>query len=184
MTNRIASLVAGIAVAVSLMFAAPAVFADRSAGEALDDSTVQASVKAALAESDAVKARSINLETYQGNVLLAGFVESDAERAAAEQVAKSVDGVKQVTNGLVVSAPDRSAGQVLDDQTIETKVKAALISDEVADAREVNVEVRRNVVLLSGFTESKEEKARAGDVARGVKGVDDVANMVVVKPGN
>ena len=178
MPHRFVSVIA----ALILTLAGPAALADRTSGEALDDSTVQAAVKAALADSDAVKASSINLETYKGNVLLGGFVDTDAERAAAEQVAKSVDGVKKVTNGLVVSAPDRSMGQVLDDQTIETKVKAALASDEVADAREVIVEVRRNVVLLTGFTESTEEKARAGEVARGVKGVEDVANMLVVKP--
>ena len=165
-----------------LILGSPSALADRTTGQALDDTTVQAAVKAALAESDAVKASSINLETYKGNVLLGGFVDTDAERAAAEQVAKSVEGVTKVTNGLVVSEPDRSMGQVLDDQTIETKVKAALMSDEVADAREVNVEVRRNVVLLTGFTESTEEKARAGEVARGVKGVEDVANVLVVKP--
>jgi hyperosmotically inducible protein len=177
MTQRF-SLIA----AVFLALAGSAALADRTTGQALDDTTVQAAVKAALAESDAVSASSINLETYKGNVLLGGFVDTDAERAAAEQVAKSVEGVVKVTNGLVVSAPDRSMGQVLDDQTIETKVKAALMSDEVADAREVNVEVRRNVVLLTGFTESTDEKARAGEVARGVKGVEDVANMLVVKP--
>jgi hyperosmotically inducible protein len=178
MSNRLISLFA----ALFITLAGPAALADRTTGEALDDSTVQAAVKAALADSDAVKASSINLETYKGNVLLGGFVDTEAERAAAEQVAKSVDGVAKVTNGLVVSEPDRSMGQVLDDQTIETKVKAALMSDEVADAREVNVEVRRNVVLLTGFTESTEEKARAGEVARGVKDVKDVANMIVVKP--
>ena len=178
MTQRLFSLIA----ALLITLAGPMALADRTTGEALDDSTVQAAVKAALAESDAVSASSINLETYKGNVLLGGFVDSEAERAAAEEIAKSVDGVAKVTNGLVVSAPDRSMGQVLDDQTIETKVKAALMSDEVADAREVNVEVRRNVVLLTGFTESTEEKARAGEVARGVKGVEDVANVLVVKP--
>ena len=31
-----------------------------------------------------MSASSINLETYKGNVLLGGFVDTDAERAAAE----------------------------------------------------------------------------------------------------
>ncbi len=168
---------------VTLLLAGPHALAERTAGEMLDDTTVQASVKAALADSDAVKASEINLETYEGEVQLAGFVATDAEKAAAATIASRVDGVKSVDNSLVVSAPGRSAGQTLDDQTAETKIKAALLGDEVVAGHEVNVEVRRGVALLSGFAETSEQKSRAGTLAGQVKGVSDVRNAVIVKPG-
>ena len=66
---------------VTLMLAGPHALAERTAGETLDDTTVQASVKAALADSDAVKASEIDLETYKGEVQLAGFVATEAEKA-------------------------------------------------------------------------------------------------------
>ena len=167
---------------VILLLAGQHAVAERTAGETLDDTTIQASVKAALADSDAVKASEINLETYKGEVQLAGFVATDAERAAAAKIAGGVEGVRKVDNSLVVSAPDRSVGQTLDDQTAETKIKAALLGDEVVAGHEVNVEVRRGVALLSGFTETAEQKSRAGELAGEVKGVTDVRNAVIVKP--
>ena len=175
---RIFSALAGLL----LVLSSPVSMAQRTAGETLDDSTIQASVKAALAESDAVKASEINLETYKGEVQLAGFVATEAEKAAAGTIAAGVEGVTKVDNSLVVSAPDRSMGQTLDDQTAETKIKAALLGDEVVAGLEVNVEVRRGVALLSGFTETAAQKARAGELAGQVEGVTDVRNAVIVKP--
>lgn len=174
-------------IAISVLIAAmgvvtSAAWAERSAGETIDDSTLQTSVKAALTGSDAVKARDVNLETYKGQVQLSGFVDTAAEKEAAGKVAAGVEGVKSVDNSLVVSAPDRSAGQVLDDQTAETAIKTKLLGDEVAKGMAVSVEVRRGVALLSGFTDTAEQKARAGELAGQVKNVTDVRNAIIVKP--
>ena len=62
----------------------------------------------------------------------------------------------------------QSAGEVVDDSTLTAKVKTALIDDPVAKARDVNVETYRGVVQLGGFVDTAEQKARAGEVARGV----------------
>lgn len=70
----------------------------------------------------------------------------------------------------------QSAGEVVDDSVLTGKVKAALIDDPVAKARDVNVETYRGVVQLGGFVETAEQKARAGEVARGVSGVKEVRN--------
>jgi hyperosmotically inducible periplasmic protein len=70
----------------------------------------------------------------------------------------------------------QSAGEVLDDSVLTAKVKAALIDDPVAKARDVNVETYRGVVQLGGFVDTAEQKARAGEVARGVSGVAEVRN--------
>ncbi len=177
-TPTFTSVLAGL----FLMLAGSYALAERTAGETLDDTTIQASVKAALAESDAVKASEINLETYKGEVQLAGFVATEAEKAAAAKIASGIEGVRKVDNSLVVSAPHRSAGQTLDDQTAETKIKAALLGDEIVAGHEVNVEVRRGVALLSGFTETAEQRSRAGELAGQVDGVSDVRNAVIVKP--
>lgn len=69
-----------------------------------------------------------------------------------------------------------SAGEVIDDSVLTAKVKAALIDDPVAKARDVNVETYRGVVQLGGFVDTAEQKSRAGEVARGVGGVKEVRN--------
>jgi osmotically-inducible protein OsmY len=46
---------------------------------------------------------------------------------------------------------------------------------------QIGVETMQNVVQLSGFVDSVEVKSRAGEVARDVSGVKDVANDLVVR---
>ena len=73
-----------------------------STGEYIDDSTVTAKVKTALLKDPVVSAFAVSVETYKGVVQLSGFVNTAAEKAQAEAVARSVYGVKSVTNSLVV----------------------------------------------------------------------------------
>lgn len=76
--------------------------ADRSAGEAIDDSVITARVKAALIGDSRTKAHQIEVETNSGVVQLGGFVDSANSKAAAAELARSIDGVKSVKNELEV----------------------------------------------------------------------------------
>lgn len=76
----------------------------RTAGEYVDDSILTAKVKAKLIESSETKAHQINVETNQGVVHLSGFVNDQAAKSAAGEVARSVTGVKDVKNELSVKS--------------------------------------------------------------------------------
>ena len=85
---------------------------------------------------------------------------------------------------LVACAPTakhEGTGEYLDDALITTKVKAALVDDPELKAREINVETFKGRVQLSGFVSSRDEIAKAVRVARGVKGVTQVDNSMIVK---
>jgi osmotically-inducible protein OsmY len=69
---------------------------------ALDDATVTTKVKSALIADPDLSGLSIDVDTAQNVVTLRGSVVSDAMRQKAEQLARSVDGVKEVRNELVV----------------------------------------------------------------------------------
>ena len=80
-----------------------AVSRDQStAGEYVDDATITTKVKAKFVESSAVDAAAISVETLKGTVQLSGFAKSSSEKATAEQLARSVNGVKAVKNNLIV----------------------------------------------------------------------------------
>jgi hyperosmotically inducible protein len=96
-------------------------------------------------------------------------------------VAKSVEGVKSVSNNLRVGAGERSAGDVVDDTVITAKVKTALATDPVVAAHQVNVEVREGVVQLAGFVDNSDQKAKASEVTRRIAGVKQVDNQLEVK---
>jgi osmotically-inducible protein OsmY len=73
-----------------------------SVGEYVDDSAITTSVKSKFVSDKQVDAASISVETLNGTVQLSGFAKSDAERSAAEQIARNTKGVKAVKNGIVV----------------------------------------------------------------------------------
>ena len=75
---------------------------DTSASQYVDDSAITAKVKERFIENDRVSASAISVETMNGTVLLSGFSKSPAEKSKAEEIARSVKGVKSVKNAIVV----------------------------------------------------------------------------------
>jgi len=73
-----------------------------STGEYVDDAAITSKVKTALLNDAGLKSFSIGVETYKQVVQLSGFVNSDAVKARAGQVAAGVAGVRSVQNNLVV----------------------------------------------------------------------------------
>lgn len=78
---------------------------------------------------------------------------------------------------------DRSAGAVIDDAAITSKVKAALVKDSTTKAADINVDARNGVVQLSGFVDSDAARKRAESIAGGVKGVSTVHNNLQLQSG-
>ncbi len=74
----------------------------RSTGEYVDDTTITSKVKTKLIQDQALKAFQIDVETYNGQVLLSGFVENPDQVQRAVDAAREVEGVKSVKNALVV----------------------------------------------------------------------------------
>ena len=68
----------------------------------LADSAITAKVKALLLAEKGVPSASVSVETYEGRVLLSGFVENSGQVARAGKVAAGVSGVKKVQNNLAV----------------------------------------------------------------------------------
>jgi osmotically-inducible protein OsmY len=73
-----------------------------STGEFVDDSVVTTKIKSLLAADDLLKSFQISVETYQGTVQLSGFVNSRKAVDKADEIVRSVKGVKSVKNNLIV----------------------------------------------------------------------------------
>jgi len=72
-------------------------------GQVLEDAAVTAKVKAALTAEKDIKSRDIDVETFQGKVVLKGAVPDRAQSARAAKLAASVAGVKAVENRLATN---------------------------------------------------------------------------------
>jgi hyperosmotically inducible protein len=75
----------------------------RGTGEAIDDASITARVKTAIAKTEGIgDALAINVDTYRGVVSLSGFVDSEKQAQLAVDAAKKVSGVRTVKNNLLI----------------------------------------------------------------------------------
>ena len=79
------------------------------------------------------------------------------------------------------SGTSESTGAYVDDATITTKVKTAILGDSSLKVFEIHVVTNHNVVQLTGAVDSEAMIGRATQVASGVAGVKSVQNDLVVK---
>ena len=85
------------------------------------------------------------------------------------------------TAGCASTPTHEGTGEYVDDSVITTKVKASIFNEPSLKSTEINVETFKGTVQLSGFVSQPEDIAKAGQIARGVKGVTAVKNDIRVK---
>jgi osmotically-inducible protein OsmY len=83
--------------------------------------------------------------------------------------------------GCAGSPTKDSTGQYVDDTTITTKVKSALLGDGAVKSFEIKVETFKGVVQLSGFVDTEDQRAAATKDAMAVNGVKDVKDNLTLK---
>ena len=92
----------------SSVYAADKMHAEKNdksaAAQYVDDASITANIKAKHAEDKSVRVTAIGVETRNGVVQLSGFTPSNTEKARAEEIAKTVPGVKSVKNDIIVRA--------------------------------------------------------------------------------
>lgn len=72
----------------------------------------------------------------------------------------------------------KTVGETIDDATITTRVRTALLNDPDVNATRIDVSTTAGVVTLSGSVRSKSEADRAVQVAHTVQGVKDVRSAL------
>ncbi len=104
------------------------------------------------------------------------------KRNTAKQVAATLlSGTLVLASGTVVAGTSTGSNKPVSDSYITTKVKAALVQDKDTKATDIKVKTTNGVVSLSGTARSEAEKEKAEQDARGVKGVTDVQDNLVVR---
>jgi hyperosmotically inducible periplasmic protein len=83
---------------------------------------------------------------------------------------------------LLLTACGKSVGDTIDDATITTRVKTALLNDPVVGGLRIDVDTFKGVVTLSGRVKTKEEEAQAIALARKISGVTDVKSTLQIQP--
>jgi hyperosmotically inducible protein len=69
-----------------------------------------------------------------------------------------------------------TGGQYVDDATVATRAKAALVKDSTVSASDFNIDVYKGAVTLTGVAKNADEVGRAIEDIKGVQGVQSVKN--------
>ena len=75
----------------------------------------------------------------------------------------------------------RSVGQVVDDSTITTKVKAKIFQDSILKGFAISVKTFEGEVTLTGAVDNRKERKKAAALARSTTGVEKVNNLIKIK---
>jgi osmotically-inducible protein OsmY len=129
-----------------------------------------------------VSATSTKVAVKDGVVILSGTAVNDAQKDLTEIYAKQVDHVKSVRNEIIVVAPTGpTVGEVVDDASITSQVKFALLSNGATSAVATKVTTVEAVVNISGVADSDAQKALVTKLAQDTRGVKTVVNDMTVK---
>jgi osmotically-inducible protein OsmY len=83
---------------------------------------------------------------------------------------------------LLVSACGKSVGATIDDATVTTRVKTALLNDPDVGGLRIDVDTFKGVVTLSGAVKSPAERDKAIAIAKKIGGVTDVKSTLQIQP--
>ena len=83
--------------------------------------------------------------------------------------------------GCASSGTGQKTGAYVDDSWITTKVKSEMVANHDVKAHNINVNTAKGVVTLTGTAETWQESNKAGEIARGIKGVKSVENNIRVQ---
>lgn len=156
----------------------------REVGEARQEG----SIWTALALNRHLNPFDIGVDVETGKAILTGKVETQVEKDLAEQIALSIEGVREVDNQLQIDAAvkPRESGKKLDfaqrfdDASLTATVKSKLLWNASTEALDIAVKTEQGVVTLSGQAGSAPAKELAGQLAQNSNGVLRVNNLLSI----
>ena len=102
MKTRSISQIAAAALFVTALAGCAGTAKQESTGEYVDDAVITTTVKAVILNEKFMNGVAVNVETFKGTVQLSGFVKTAADRDKAVILARSVKGVTQVKDDIII----------------------------------------------------------------------------------
>lgn len=157
---------------------------EQTAGENLDEAILSAKIRMALLKGlKGADGMRIEVTVKDSSVALAGEVNDRASMKLASEVAKSVEGVKQVKSTITLnpkSPKQDSFGAEINDATLVTEVRLVLMQELGADAFKIHVAAASGVVSLRGTLSTPLARDRAVSVVNALSAVKRVEDLIEV----
>ncbi len=167
----------------------------------VDDAMLTARIKARMTADGRISPSRVHVDTLNGDVMLRGETPTQEEKDAAEEVARKVEGVRIVSNQIIVNPAvagtgvpsgeeiKRQAEKAVSDvgQGVKKGAEDAFLLGEIkarlaaAGYSDVAVGVERGVVTLKGEASNEKDRIAAEAIVEKIKGVEKVNNQLSVK---
>jgi osmotically-inducible protein OsmY len=157
----------------------------RSAGNYIDDRVITHKVLSSIEDAHPTLADShIDIDTFNGAVLLVGQIPSAELRDLAARTAANVPNVRRVYNETTIG-PDIGFAAHASDALLTSKVKSQLWAQESIKDSKMVVLTEAGVVYLMGIV-SQEQSDLAAKVAQNIDGVQKVVRLfeIIGQQGN
>jgi len=148
----------------------------RTMGAKLNDQEIETAARVNIKKADPqLEHAHINIDSFNGIVLLTGQVPSDELRTLVADTVYQLNPVREIHNELVIGeATDFSARS--QDAWISTKIKAQLLADKETESRRVHFITEMQTVYLMGIV----SHAEADRIVNMVSHTADVQKVVKV----
>jgi osmotically-inducible protein OsmY len=173
---------------IALMAAAWGLPAVGAVPAAVTDALITGRVESSFLLNEQLNPFNINTNTKDGVVTLTGSVDDPTAKQLAEDIARSVKGVVDVTNEIKVVAeppatkPRRSFSQQVRDKSISAAIRSRLLYHKHFSGLKITVKTEYGNVTLAGVVHSEAHKTQIANIAATTRGVEKVNNLLTVAP--
>jgi osmotically-inducible protein OsmY len=159
---------------------APNATREKGVSGAMGDSAISLQIKKKVYSLSPRLYSLVSFNVQNGDILLAGKIETQEESAQIEGLAWQIDGVKNVYNNLEV-AEELGLGTIIKDSAVTTSLKSQVLC--TSDVRSLNYSFKTvdGVVYIMGTAQSQEELDKVLDISKKTKNVKKVVNYVYIK---
>ncbi len=171
-------------IAAALSTASMSASAENDWKDTANDAWIDGKAETTLLFNGNLDSFDINTDVKNGVVTLTGKVDTEVDKALAEELIESLDGVKDVENMLTVVNEEESdtakIAQSLRDSKVEAVVKTRLLFESEVSGTDIEVEVDEGVVKLIGTVDSDAERDLAITIAKNTDDVKDVVDNLTI----
>jgi hyperosmotically inducible protein len=167
----------------------------------VDDAMLTARIKARMTADGRISPSRVHVDTFNGEVTLRGETPTQEEKDAAVEVASRVEGVRNVSNQIVVNPAVAGTGipsgeeikqqaeKAVSDvgQKVKREAEDAFLLGEIkarlaaVNYSDIEVGVEQGVVTLKGEVPKEKDRIAVEAVVEKIKAVEKVDNQVTVK---
>lgn len=154
---------------------------ERGFSGSVDDTKIRADINAAWLGKDTEMYRKVDLNIYEGRVMLTGYVPKESQRDEAIRLTWQVAGVKEIINEIQVDSSGLGFTDQSHDLWIQKKLETELLFDKEVKNINYEVDVVDAVIYILGVAQSQAEMDRVLAMASDIAGVKRVVNHVLLK---